>query len=665
MQYNDLKLDPFQEQAIQAIQLGKSVLVSAPTGAGKTLIAEYAIEQCLANNQRIIYTAPIKALSNQKFRNFRQNYGERIGIMTGDVVINQDAPAMIMTTEIFRNISFDAPQRLKNISYVIFDEVHFLSDEDRGTVWEESIIFAPKHIKFIALSATIRNLNQLAAWIKKVHQDDLVVIEEPNRPVPLKHSLFIRNHGPGNINDLKRIENQKSIDRRDFFRHKHRSRQSLIAKNNWKNLLIDHLASQHQLPCLYFIFNREGCRERAEDNLTRNFLTPSEQLEAIKIFQKLCDKYQLDKSETSIQSLEQLVKHGIAYHHAGMLPTLKEIVEQLFTTGLIKILFATETFALGINMPAKTVVFDCLVKYDGVGRAPMKVLEYHQMAGRAGRRGIDKQGFVYSNIELPYDRFKTINQIMSDDIEPIQSQFNLSYASILSLYERVGERIYQACAQSFSNFQSIRAKRKTTKRQSGPDYAQVVNQLERKLRLLQRTNYLRGKILTPKGQLARRLFGYELHLAELYTRGIITPLDPDQLNILLVAIVFESKKHDYYKKFNPKTLIPFYEEATEIIYKIRKAEKNMGIVEPIKPLDNQLSAAAAAWSQGESFSNLKDYTSAADGDLIRTFRLTIQLHRELLNTLGDKSPGLRTKIIEALRKFCRDEVDAERQLRLT
>jgi superfamily II RNA helicase len=665
MEYYGLQLDPFQEQAIQAIQSGKSVLVSAPTGAGKTLIAEYAIEHSLDNNQRIIYTAPLKALSNQKFRDFQKSYGNRIGILTGDVVINPDAPALIMTTEIFRNIIFESPERLADVNYAIFDEVHYLADEERGTVWEESIIFAPKHIKFIALSATISNLNQLANWIRRVHHNNLIVIEEPNRPVPLKHLLFIKNYGIGNLKDLHRLGESTTADGRIRHSNSYIPQQSGLSSHPWKNKLIDALKERNQLPCLYFIFNREGCELRAESNLHKNFLDPAEQTEIINIFNNLCQKYNINQSDSSFRYLKQLLEHGIAYHHAGMLPTMKEIVEQLFTTGLIKLLFATETFALGINMPAKTVVFDTLMKFDGIQRAPLKVLEYQQMAGRAGRRGMDEVGYVYSNIELPYDRFKTINRVISDDVEPVRSQFNLSYSSILSLCERLHQQIYQACAKSLSNFQSVRAHRRPKKQADAPYYGQVVDQLRRKINVLERLRYIQNGQLTPKGELASKLFGYELQLTELYTNHIIERLDPDQLNLLLVSIVFEAKRRDSYSKFDPKLLAPFARPASEIIYDVQRMEKRNGIITGIKPLEFQLSAATYAWSRGEPFSKLAAYTSAAEGDLIRTFRLTVQLHRQLIHTLNNSSSELRSKIAEALRKLCRDEVDAEHQLRLS
>ena len=210
MLYKGYILDPFQERAIRAIEEDKSVIVAAPTGAGKTLIAEYAVEKCLERERKIIYTAPIKALSNQKYRDFYADYGDMIGIMTGDVVLNPDAPALIMTTEIFRNTIFEDISRLDDIDYVIFDEIHYINDIQRGTVWEESIIFAPQHIKFVCLSATMPNLDQFARWMQSIRRHPIEVINEESRPVPLEHKLYIRNAGIGDLEASGRAD-RKSV----------------------------------------------------------------------------------------------------------------------------------------------------------------------------------------------------------------------------------------------------------------------------------------------------------------------------------------------------------------------------------------------------------------------------------------------------------------------
>ena len=465
MQYKGLQLDRFQEEAIDAINREHSVIVTAPTGAGKTVIAEYAVEKCLQTNMRVIYTAPIKALSNQKYRDFQSEYGDKIGIVTGDIVLNPYAQVLLMTTEIFRNTLFDDIERLQDVSYVIFDEIHYINDIERGTVWEESIIFAPQHIKFVCLSATIPNINSFAEWMQNVRDINLEVVEELERPVPLEHHIYYTGFGIGNLDHLKelrKITKQKS--RKDRYKKSYQKKNK--SKSNSEKLakpkditytqLLPYLKENKRLPCLYFCFSRKRCEANAAYHASAGKLVLLDETKQKKILEKfdaLCKQFDIVE-EKVITGFRNLVSCGIAYHHAGMLPTLKEVVERLFTSGLIQLLFTTETFAVGINMPACTVVFDSLEKYDGISFRYLKAREYHQMAGRAGRRGIDKIGYVYAQVEPEYSAYGDVSQAISNTIEPINSQFNLSYSSILNLYEKFGEDIYDVYTMSLSNHQN-------------------------------------------------------------------------------------------------------------------------------------------------------------------------------------------------------------------
>ena len=458
MLYKGFELDRFQENAIHAIDKAHSVIVTAPTGAGKTVIAEYAVEECIRMERRVIYTAPIKALSNQKYRDFYKEYGERIGIVTGDVVLNPFAQVLLMTTEVFRNTIFDDITRLEDVEYVIFDEIHYINDIDRGTVWEESIIFAPQNIKFICLSATIPNIKQFAEWMRTVRETEIDVIEELERPVPLEHYLYLDGYGVGDLKCLKRI--QESLIDEDF-PDPHDDKASEKAFPNLIHTdLIPYIQNKGQLPCLYFCFSRKGCQQNAEYYADRNFLTPEQREEILQLFDSLCTRYSIHETR-NVKVFRQLISKGVAYHHAGMLPTLKEVVERLFTSGLIQLLFTTETFAVGINMPACTVVFESLEKYDGVGFRYLKTREYHQMSGRAGRRGIDLIGYVYARTTPRFADAEQIHRIHSGKIESIESQFNLSYSSILNLYEQYGNDIYDVCTRSLSNFQNYERVGKT------------------------------------------------------------------------------------------------------------------------------------------------------------------------------------------------------------
>ena len=457
MLYKGLQLDRFQEEAIAAINRDTSVIVTAPTGAGKTVIAEYAVEKCLKENRRVIYTAPIKALSNQKYRDFYAEYGEKIGIVTGDVVLNPYAQVLLMTTEIFRNTIFDDIERLQNVSYVIFDEIHYINDIERGTVWEESLIFAPQHIKFVCLSATIPNINPFTEWMRSVRDIDIEIVEELKRPVPLEHHLYFKDYGIGRVEHIpalrKRAQHNTRKRKSDPFDDK---TPPALPSDFVETRLIPHLRREKQLPCLYFCFSRKGCEENAFSLVFGSqlqLLNKKQTAEILKQFDELCRQFDIVE-ERKITEFRKLVSCGVAYHHAGMLPTLKEVVERLFTSGLIQLLFTTETFAVGINMPACSVVFDSLEKFDGVGFRYLKAREYHQMSGRAGRRGIDTIGYVYAQIIPAYADLNEIRDIVSDKIEPIESQFNLSYSSILNLYQKYGEDIYDVYTMSLSNHQN-------------------------------------------------------------------------------------------------------------------------------------------------------------------------------------------------------------------
>ncbi|MFH1640522.1 MAG: DEAD/DEAH box helicase, partial [Candidatus Omnitrophota bacterium] len=335
--------DRFQQEAIDYINQGQSVIVSAPTGAGKTVIAEHIITECIAGKVGVIYTAPIKALSNQKFRDFQGQFGDNIGILTGDVSINASAPVLIMTTEIFRNKILDEPKSLEKYSWIIFDEVHYIDNPERGTVWEESLIFLPKHMKLLCLSATIPNIKQLASWIESIHNKPVKTVIEDKRPVPLHFFFQCQNEVVDNLAKLKKI--RKSLP-------------------NKLHALINYVRQAEGLPCIYFVFGRRRAEDLAQDLYGFNFLNGKERSEISQLYNSLCERFDL-KSDHTAQSLYGLIQKGVAYHHAGMLPTLKEVIERLFTSKLLKVIFTTETFALGINMPSRSVIFDDLRKFYG------------------------------------------------------------------------------------------------------------------------------------------------------------------------------------------------------------------------------------------------------------------------------------------------------------
>lgn len=446
--YRQYVLDPFQVQAIDELMKGNSVLVSAPTGVGKTLIADYLIDQVIRRNDQIIYTAPIKALSNQKYKEFKALYGaDRVGIITGDVVINQDAPVTLMTTEIFRNILHQDPERVQGITHVVFDEVHYLSDEDRGTVWEESIIFMPENMRLLGLSATIPNAEELASWIEEIKGHRVAVIRKYKRSVPLKHALYERTKGAVNLDEL-------AAYREELMAGMERASGPARFKETRHVDLIRYI-SKTGLPCLYFAFSRRGCEEMAfELSQSFNFLSPDERQRVEETVDRLAGEFGLTNLR-SLAHVRHLLSRGIGYHHAGILPAQKEIIETLFGMGLIRVMYATETFAVGINYPVKTVCFDSPAKWDGVAFRKMRTMEYFQMAGRAGRRGIDREGRVFILADLNRFRKEDFPSTREHDIEELVSQFNLSYNAVLNLYHNHTEdEIRVILDRNFATYQA-------------------------------------------------------------------------------------------------------------------------------------------------------------------------------------------------------------------
>ncbi len=644
------ELDPFQKESIQWIEKEHSVLVSAPTGAGKTVIAEYAIEKALSRGESVIYTAPIKALSNQKYRDFRARYGERVGILTGDVSINAEAPILVMTTEIYRNSLFEDSDRISKIGWVIFDEVHYLDDPERGTVWEEALLFTPPEIRILALSATVPNVGELAEWIRSIHNRPIAVVEESKRPVPLD---FLFQCQGRIFEEMKRLR-QEGYFNRDNWRISGRDRRRgfrpMKAKANRLDHLLRYLIDKNRLPCIYFVFGRRRAELLAWEAVEFDFLNENEHKKILELYDDLLARYDL-LQEKSAQDMRPLVELGIAFHHAGMLPTLKEVIEQLFTSKLIKMIFTTETFALGINMPARSVIFDELEKFYGTRFRFLKTRDFYQMAGRAGRRGMDDRGYVYSRIHPQDIPFSEIERIIYGKTEPISSQFNATYATLLNLYRNFGMDLMSIYPKTFHHYQSSRKRRE-----------EGFGLIERKIQLLEEMEYLKKDGLTLKGEFAASLFGYELLLSEMHAAGVLESLDEFRLSILLSGLVFEPRKGDH-----PPSLTRQHEKllntAEYTAAMIHRKESKFKILPYTKLPHFHLAAAVEAWARGASFDKLFRLTTADEGELIRYFRMVIQLLREVWSA-PHASQHLQATARRARQLMNRDIVDAEKQLRV-
>lgn len=641
-----IHLDRFQENAIDAVEAGQSVLVSAPTGTGKTLIAEYLIRSNIEAGNGVIYTAPIKALSNQKFREFERLFPGQVGIITGDVNINPNALLLIMTTEIFRNKVLEVETSLDKHTWIIFDEIHYLDNVERGTVWEESLIFLPTQMRFLGLSATIPNVDQFAAWLRQIHKHPIKVIKENNRPVPL-HFYF--QCGSLIADSLKKLKQTVYTRKRRYSR---KARDEFYSEDlNGFDVatidLIEHLQQEDRLPCIYFAFSRRRCEYLAKDAAGKNFLTKEERLKILELFDVFCTQYGLEDDDRTA-SVRKLVEKGVAYHHAGIHPMIKEILERLFTEKLIKVIFVTETFALGVNMPARTVVMDEVKKKYGRFHRSLKVRDFFQMAGRSGRRGIDKEGFVYSRINPRFVNLWEIEAIFKNPPENIRSRFNASYATILSLYETYGEGLVDIYKMSFHYFQE---------HNSG---SRQVEQMASRLRILKKLGYIHEGRLTDKGHFAKKMHGNELPMAELFGYGVLEDLSTKRLGILALASVFEPRPGVKKPKF--KEDAKFLEKITELAVKgIHRFEKKMGITYFSKRFYYDLSDTMERWMGGVTFNQLMEELDIDEGEVIRYFRMSLQVLREMLETPA--SDDLKFKIQKAIHLINRGVIDAEEQLR--
>src|SRR3989475_4386891 len=449
-------LDDFQVEAVRAIAADQSVIVSAPTGAGKTLVAEFAIQQALESGRRIAYTTPLKALSNQKFGDFTRAYGEdKVGILTGDVKVNPHAPVLVMTTEILRNALYGSG--LENLKYIVLDECHYMGDESRGTVWEEIIVSAPREALLVGLSATVANVKEIADWISIVHRP-IVPIYHPHRPVPLHY--FIADLA-GDVHDIAEVRRGRAHVVGDEPRGSdpHERTRWYTRRVVDPTTMIEALEQKRWLPAIYFIFSRAGCERALEDVLTEGKpLITREQRQEVdeSIASALADQPALGESTLS-QSVFRGLRLGVALHHAGILPGLKRLIETLFERGLCKVVFATETMSLGIHMPARAVVLQGLTKRTDRGFRSLTHNELTQMAGRAGRRGIDPEGQCVIALDAR-DGLEDLLRVVDGAPEPIESQFKLGYGSVALLLGTGAppELLRRRIESSFGQYQNLK-----------------------------------------------------------------------------------------------------------------------------------------------------------------------------------------------------------------
>ena len=463
-------LDPFQVRACQALETGDGVLVAAPTGAGKTVVGEFAVHLALAEGRKCFYTTPIKALSNQKYADLVRRHGaDAIGLLTGDNSVNGDAQVVVMTTEVLRNMLYAGSPTLRGLGYVVMDEVHYLSDRFRGAVWEEVIIHLDESVRLVSLSATVSNAEEFGDWLVTVRGNTVVIVEE-HRPVPLwqhvlagnrLYDLFVDDAHSTVNPELTRLAREelrwgRAGDRRPG-RGGQRPRRVHVAS---RVEVIERLDAEGLLPAITFIFSRAGCDAAVAQCLRSGMrlLGPPERAEVRAYVEASCAEIP-DEDLMVLGYHEWLegLERGVAAHHAGMLPTFKEVVEHLFVNGLVKAVFATETLALGINMPARSVVLEKLTKWNGETHADVSPGEFTQLTGRAGRRGIDVEGHAVVLWQTGFDP-RALAGLASTRTYPLRSSFRPSYNMAVNLVGQVGrERAREMLESSFAQFQADRA----------------------------------------------------------------------------------------------------------------------------------------------------------------------------------------------------------------
>ncbi len=472
-------LDPFQEHSCRAVEAGRGVLVAAPTGAGKTIVAEFAIFLALQQPLvKVFYTTPMKALSNQKYTELVERYGaSEIGLLTGDTSINPHARVVIMTTEVLRNMLYAGSELLEHLGYVVMDEVHYLADRFRGAVWEEVIIHLPVWVQLISLSATVSNAEEFGDWLQTVRGDTEVVVSE-TRPVPLHQHMLVgerliplfRHAGTGKkpqvnpeiVRMVHTLQRHIAPVRRSSRAHRRNhgsGRERFGGPKVSKGQIIRLLNKENLLPAIFFVFSRAGCDKAVQAAVARDvrLTTPEEAAEILDFIEERCQL--LNDDDLGVLGYHEWVDaamRGVAAHHAGLLPVFKEVVEELFRRKLLKVVFATETLALGINMPARTVVLEKLEKFNGESTVPITAGEYTQLTGRAGRRGIDHEGhsvIVWTQGMNP----ENVAQLASRRSYPLRSSFRPTYNMAVNLIAQFGlQQTRDILDSSFAQFQADR-----------------------------------------------------------------------------------------------------------------------------------------------------------------------------------------------------------------
>ncbi len=737
-------LDQFQLDAIAQLAQGQSVLVAAPTGTGKTLVAEYAMWLAQQRNQRVIYTTPLKALSNQKHRDLREVYGyDAVGLVTGDIVEHSRASIVVMTTEVYRNMLLEEggnrsaiSSELADVGFVVFDELHYLSDVSRGPVWEEAIICSPPHVQLVGLSATVSNAEDLASWISRVHRPISLVVHE-QRSVPLEHYYFLDSklhlvqdadgnrieHFPNVGGEAKlaqmtarnriytfdeddedddldevlwedrrrgrrgnrssRREEQQEIKisqetatesqdgKQPVPQEKPRPKRPAERRAPQPGEVLMALRDANMLPCLYFLPGRRVVEEGAMSTANHLFTTPAEEAsirEEIALWMENLPEE--DRNLQQVHSLIGLLPRGLAFHHAGLIPGLKVLVETLFSRGLLRAVFATDTLALGINMPARSVVVGSLSKFDGQEMRLLTPNEYRQLTGRAGRRGMDVHGSAIIPYS-PWEPFETSFQRITGELLPVTSSFVIRYNSVLNLW-RPGDiqHLRRICASSLREYQRYllwelkelhrletryQKAKKSGKKKKGPASNGALQALEKRrqkigefplsragaaeldgtvfaLRALGFIN--QDDQLTIKGRLLRSIFHPAgITIVELMMSGILDELSANELAEVCSWFTFDNDRRLNNRNVVHARLVKVRRELWQIAQHVRGIEERADI-NPTPGIVPEFHGIALAWARGTSLNGLLRRIDLAEGDILMILNQTIDLLHQLQSAIG-------------------------------
>ncbi|MDR1354695.1 MAG: DEAD/DEAH box helicase [Propionibacteriaceae bacterium] len=647
--------DQFQLVACTELDAGKGVLVAAPTGSGKTVVGEYAVWLALESGLRCCYTTPIKALSNQKYHDLVARYGEeQVGLLTGDQVVNSAAPVLVMTTEVLRNMIYAGSSTLAGLGYVVMDEVHYLADRFRGAVWEEVILGLADSVQLVALSATVSNAEEFGAWLNQVRATGVEVVISETRPVPLYQHVMVGRElhplldkkGVG-VNPkllgiaLEQSQRQRSRGPRGYHGS---ARRDLVPR---RAAVVVKLQQQLLLPAIFFIFSRAGCdgavRQLLGDGI--RLTTSAERAELLEIAQRHGAALSYDDRQAiEWETFAQAFGHGIAAHHAGLLPLLKACVEEGFTRGLLKVVFATETLALGINMPAKSVVLEKLIKFNGEATAQITPVEYTQLTGRAGRRGIDVEGHavvLWSSAMNP----KMVAGLAGKRTYPLLSSFAPSYNMAVNLVGTIGrERARALLKRSFAQFQSDR--------HTLGMHRSIATEFDQVCQLLEHYGYLAGDQVSEPGRMLARIYSeLDLVVAEAIRTDIFEDLNAAQFAAVLSTLVYEGRAELRDPIPMPDSATRATERSLEVIRReIADNGKQLGIPPP-RMLDSGFASAARAWATGECLAVVLDDTHLAAGDFVRWVRQVIDLASQIVQAPGAERVRSQARaVIAAMRR---------------